>query len=83
MDAELITTAYALDIIDDEEFMICMLPSYEERLYPRLKLDLANMTADQARKNFRFEMQDLERLCNVLKFPAVATGLETLCITLR
>ncbi|GAU92514.1 hypothetical protein RvY_04585 [Ramazzottius varieornatus] len=91
MDHEMLLTAYGLGIIDEEELIICTASSAEERNLPRTTVDLDNMTLKQCRENFRFEMDDLERLCTVLRIPDTVTlgngikcsGMEILCVVLR
>ncbi|GAV09608.1 hypothetical protein RvY_19113 [Ramazzottius varieornatus] len=73
MDHEMLLTAYGLGIIDEEELIICTASSAEERNLPRTTVDLDNMTLKQCRENFRFEMDDLERLCTVLRIPDTVT----------
>lgn len=62
MDTKLIHFMYLEDIIDDNEYVIMSLPSYQERLLLPAYLDLATMTESQSRNNFPFSLADLPRL---------------------
>ena len=91
------TVLYANDVIDEQDF-VCIYentrrrnPEFQYWNFEKVHNQLGEMTTDESKAEFRFELADLPLLAEALKIPdkivcpnrTVATGMEALCITLK